>query len=134
MTTRRRRAGALALFLVVTLTSCTGRSRVPEGDQPTAGPGWRLLGHAKGTGEVYRTGVATTDEQLTALWRESGLRGDAPTVHWQAEIVVWFGAVYGSSCPVRLSNTNKPVGVPTQSSPCGPVAIACTERPGKLFT
>jgi len=75
---------------------------VPEGDQPTEGEGWRLLGHAEGTGEVYRTRVATTDEQLAALWRESSLGGDTPAVDWQAEIVVWFGAVYGSGCPVRL--------------------------------
>ena len=75
---------------------------VPEGDQPTEGEGWRLLGHAEGAGEAYRTAVATTDEQLAAVWQESGLGGDAPDVDWQAEIVVWFGAVYGSSCPVRL--------------------------------
>lgn len=75
---------------------------VPEGDQPTEGEGWRLLGHAQGAGEAYRTAVATTDEQLAALWAESGLGGAAPDVDWQTEIVVWFGAVYGSSCPVRL--------------------------------
>jgi hypothetical protein len=75
---------------------------VPEGDQPSEGDGWRLLGHAEGAGEPYRTGVATTDEQLTTLWSESGLDGDAPAVDWQAEVVVWFGAVYGSGCPVRL--------------------------------
>lgn len=75
---------------------------VPEGDQPSEGDGWRLLGHEQGAGEAYRTGVATTDGQLTALWAESGLEGDAPDVDWQTEIVVWFGAVYGSSCPVRL--------------------------------
>ncbi len=75
---------------------------VPEGDQPTEGQGWRLLGHAEGAGEVYRTAVATTDTQLAALWQESGLGGEVPAVDWKAEIVVWFGAVYGSSCPVRL--------------------------------
>jgi hypothetical protein len=66
------------------------------------GQGWRLPGHAQGAGEVYRTGVATTDEQLTALWRESGLGGEAPAVDWHTEIAVWFGAVYGGGCPVRL--------------------------------
>ena len=75
---------------------------VPEGDQPTEGEGWRLLGHAEGAGEAYRTAVATTDEQLAAVWAESGLVGTAPDVDWQTKIVVWFGAVYGSSCPVRL--------------------------------
>lgn len=75
---------------------------VPAGDQPTEGEGWRLLGHAEGAGEAYRTGVATTDEQLVAVWQDAGLGGDAPAVDWQTEIAVWFGAVYGSSCPVRL--------------------------------
>ena len=98
---RRRRSGALALILVVVLAACAG-SRVPGGDQPTVGVGWRLLGHAEGAGEVYRTGVATTDGQLTALWRESGLGGEAPAMDWRAEIAVWFGAVYSSGCPVRL--------------------------------
>ncbi len=74
----------------------------PEGEQPTVGEGWRLLGHAQGVGAVYRTAVATTDGQLAALWRESGLDGDSPTVNWHTEIVVWFGAVYGGGCPLRL--------------------------------
>lgn len=75
---------------------------VPEGDQPTEGEGWRLLGHEEDAGEAYRTGVATTDAQLVALWQESGLGGEVPDADWQAEIVVWFGAVFGSGCPVRL--------------------------------
>ena len=77
-------------------------SFVPEGDQPTEGEGWRLLGHADGAGQAYRTGVATTEGQLAALWQESGFGGEAPDVDWQSEIVVWFGAVYGGGCPVRL--------------------------------
>ena len=75
---------------------------VPEGEQPTGGAGWRLLGQEEGAGEAYRTGVATTDAQLAGLWQESGLGGLMPEVDWEAEIAVWFGAVYGSSCPVRL--------------------------------
>lgn len=101
LSARRRRTVALALILAVVLTACAG-PRVPAGDQPTVGVGWRLLGQAEGAGEVYRTGVATTDGQLAALWRESGLDGKAPAVDWQAEIAVWFGAVYSSGCPVRL--------------------------------
>lgn len=77
-------------------------SQVPEDkEQPTAGPGWRLLGEAE-SGEVYRTGVATTDEQLATLWGVAGLGGEAPEVDWDSEIAVWFGAVYGSGCPVRM--------------------------------
>lgn len=69
--------------------------------QPTEGEGWRLLGEDT-TGESYRTSVATTDEQLQGLWQEAGLAGEPPEVDWEAEVVVWFGAVYGSGCPVRL--------------------------------
>ncbi|MDQ2624344.1 MAG: hypothetical protein M3Y20_04190 [Actinomycetota bacterium] len=77
-------------------------SLVAQGEQPVEGRGWRLLGHERGVGDVYRTGVATNDEQLDALWAQSGLPGEPDPVDWQSEIVVWFGAVYGSSCPVRL--------------------------------
>ncbi|WP_298460603.1 hypothetical protein [uncultured Cellulomonas sp.] len=77
---------------------------VPEGEQQPAGEGWRLLGHEEGAGEAYGTGVASSDEQLAALWEQSGLPGTAPAVDWQREIAVWFGAVYGSSCPIRLDD------------------------------
>lgn len=78
-------------------------SEAPEQDgvQPTAGDGWRLLGQGL-TGETYRTSVATTDDQLQQMWRTAGLDGDAPQVDWENEIAVWFGAVYGSGCPVRM--------------------------------
>lgn len=72
-----------------------------EKEQPTAGPGWRLLGEGL-TGEAYRTGVATTDEQLDQVWRAAGLPAAPPEVDWEGEVAVWFGAVYGSGCPVRL--------------------------------
>lgn len=75
---------------------------VPEGEQPAEGVGWRLLAHEQGSGEPYRTGVATTDEQLAALWPGTGVAGEPPPVDWDREVVVWFGAVYGSSCPIRL--------------------------------
>ncbi|WP_152188596.1 hypothetical protein [Georgenia satyanarayanai] len=69
--------------------------------QVTAGEGWRLLGEGL-TGEPYRTGVATTDGQLRSLWRSAGLAGDPAEVEWEREVAVWFGAVYGTGCPVRL--------------------------------
>lgn len=83
---------------------------VPEGPQQTEGAGWRLLGHAEGAGEVYRTDVATTDAQLATLWAESGLGGDPPAIDWETEIAVWFGAVYGSGCPVRLDGVMAEAG------------------------
>jgi len=79
-----------------------GDSFVAEGDQPTSGAGWRLLGEEWGAGESYRTGIATTDEQLATLWAASGLPGEPGAVDWQREIVVWFGTAQSSSCPERL--------------------------------
>ena len=74
---------------------------VPEGPQPEGGEGWRLLGDDL-VGSVYRTGVATTAEQYVQLWADAGLTGPVPDVDFETEVVVWFGAVYGGSCPIRL--------------------------------
>lgn len=76
---------------------------VEPGAQPTAGAGWRLLGEDL-TGEPYRTGVATTHEQYERLWETARMTGEPPAVDLESEIVVWFGAVYGSGCPVRLDD------------------------------
>lgn len=76
---------------------------VRPGPQPRSGEGWRLLGTDR-TGDSYRTGVATTDEQYAALWRSAGLAGDRPTVDFDAEVVLWFGAVYGSGCEIRMDD------------------------------
>jgi hypothetical protein len=76
---------------------------VPDGPQPTGGEGWRLLGTDR-TGPGYRTGVATTPEQYADLWQEAGLAGEGPPVDFGTEIVIWFGAVYGSGCPIRLDD------------------------------
>ncbi|MEM9042930.1 MAG: hypothetical protein AAGD33_23850, partial [Actinomycetota bacterium] len=76
---------------------------VQDGPQPTEGAGWRLLGSAAG-GETYRTTVATTLEQYGRLWAISGVPGDAPDIDLADEIVIWFGAVYGSGCPIRLDD------------------------------
>ncbi|MET0831867.1 MAG: hypothetical protein ABWY62_05740, partial [Acidimicrobiia bacterium] len=76
---------------------------VPEGPQPQAGDGWRLLGEEL-VGETYRTGIATTDEKYAALWQQAGLTTPPPPVDFTTEVVVWFGAVYGSSCPIRLDD------------------------------
>lgn len=79
---------------------------VIDGPQPTGGEGWRLLGTDR-VGQAYRTGVATHDEQYADLWAESGLEEaglDRPEVDFETEIVIWFGAVYGSSCPIRMDD------------------------------
>ncbi len=76
---------------------------VADGPQPTEGEGWRLL-DVERTGEPYRTGVATTADQYDALWATAGLTGEAPAVGFETEIVVWFGAVYGSGCEIRMDD------------------------------
>ena len=76
---------------------------VPDGPQPTEGEGWRLLGTDR-TGEVYRTGVATTQLQYEQLWERAGLPLTGPPVDFETEVVIWFGAVYGSGCPIRLDD------------------------------
>ena len=75
----------------------------PEGPQPQTGDGWRLLGDEL-VGEPYRTGIATTDEQYRRLWRQVGMTAQRPAVDFANEVVVWFGAVYGSTCPIRLDD------------------------------
>ncbi|MEX2279829.1 MAG: hypothetical protein WEA76_07040 [Acidimicrobiia bacterium] len=72
---------------------------VPEpGPQPQAGDGWRLLADEK-TGHAYRTGFASDRADFEELWREAGISGPLPEVDFESEVVIWFGAVYGSSCP-----------------------------------
>jgi len=78
---------------------------IRDGPQPTEGEGWRLLGAAH-SGATYRTGVATTQAQYDGLWAESGVSGDPPAVDFDREIVIWFGAVYGSGCEVRLDDVS----------------------------
>ena len=72
---------------------------VPEpGPQPEVGEHWRLLADEK-TGQAYRTMIATDQADLEALWREAGVSAPVPDFDFENEIVIWFGAVYGSSCP-----------------------------------
>ena len=96
---------------------------VPEGPQPQAGDGWRLLGEGL-VGEPYRTGIATTEEQYAALWQQAGLTGPPPPGDFATEVVVWFGAVYGSDCPIRLDD----VAVDTAREPA--LVHAVTVVPG----
>lgn len=73
--------------------------QVPEGD------GWRLLADEQGVGQPYRTGIASDPASYRQLWAVVGLPGDPPAVDFESEVVIWFGAVYGSSCPdLRLDD------------------------------
>jgi hypothetical protein len=50
-------------------------------------------------GSTYRTGIATDARSLGRLWKRSGIRGTVPEVDFEREVAVWFGHVYGGSCP-----------------------------------
>lgn len=77
----------------------------PEGPQPQAGEGWRLLLDAEGAGSPYRTGIAWDPESLAMLWEQIGINQRLPEVDFGHEVVVWFGAVYGSGCAhIRLDD------------------------------
>ncbi len=68
------------------------------GPQPQQGEGWRLLADEQGAGQPYRTGIATDQASYERLWTDIGLSGDPPAVDFQSEVVIWFGAVFGSGC------------------------------------
>jgi hypothetical protein len=75
------------------------------GPQQPGGSGWRLLADEQGVGQPYRTGIASDPASYRQLWAEVGLPGDPPAVDLQSEVAIWFGAVYGSSCPnLRLDD------------------------------
>lgn len=75
------------------------------GPQPPGGDGWRLLADEQGVGMPYRTGIATDDASYADLWEVIGLPGDPEPVDFETEVAIWFGAVYGSSCPnLRLDD------------------------------
>lgn len=75
------------------------------GPQQPAGAGWRLLAGERGIGAPFRTSIATDDVSYAELWRLVGRPDEPPAVDFQTEVVVWFGAVYGSSCPnLRLDD------------------------------
>jgi hypothetical protein len=74
------------------------------GPQQAAGDGWRLLA-TEPTGQPYRTGIAWDEASLEVLWANAGVSAPIPTVDFETEAVIWFGAVYGGSCPdLRLDD------------------------------
>lgn len=77
----------------------------PPGAQQPAGDGWRLLADEPGVGAPYTTGIASDQASYEGLWRGIGLSGEMPPVDFETEVVIYFGAVYGSSCPdLRLDD------------------------------
>ena len=72
--------------------------QVPAGPQLPGGEGWRLLASQEGAGQSYRTGIATDAASYAALWAEAGPPIEPPAVDFGPEVVIWFGAVFGSGC------------------------------------
>lgn len=70
----------------------------PEGPQQEAGDGWRLLASEKGAAPPYSTGVATTPEQVSRELGAAGVGAADVEIDLEQEVLVWFGAPYGSSC------------------------------------
>lgn len=68
------------------------------GPQLLAGDGWRLLA-TEATGQPYRTGIAWDAASLADLWAAAGVNAAIPVVDFETEVVIWFGAVFGGSCP-----------------------------------
>ena len=114
---RGARAALVALAALLVSVACADGHTEPVDEpptpvaQPTAGEGWRLLDEAKDSGEAYRTGIATTPDQFDALRSVSGLAADGAEIDWDSEVVVWFGAVFGTSCPIRLTAVEVTDGV-----------------------
>jgi len=79
---------------------------VEPGPQPQAGDGWLLLYEQKDAGFPYMTGVAWDQESFHTLLEEiEGLAELDVDVDFENQIVVWFGAVFGSSCPnIRMDD------------------------------
>ena len=76
-----------------------------EGPQAQRGDGWRLLADEQGAGQPYRTGIASDKASYQRLWNDIDLSGDVSPVDFGSEVVIWFGAVFGSSCPdLRLDD------------------------------
>lgn len=104
----RRTLGTQVVLAALALAGCSSGDVTPPDTepapitQPTEGDGWRLLGEEVNVGEAYRTGIATTDDQLRALLAESGLAIETPQIDWDRDVVVWFGMTWGTGCPVLL--------------------------------
>lgn len=75
-----------------------------QGPQPQGGEGWRLLADQRGVGQPYRTGIATDQASYDRLWTDIGLSGAPPPVDFESDVVIWFGAVYGGTCPIQLND------------------------------
>lgn len=79
---------------------------VEPGPQPQSGEGWQLVYEQKDAGSPYMTGAAWDQESFHILLESiPGLDELDVDVDFENEIVIWFGAVFGSSCPnIRMDD------------------------------
>ena len=68
--------------------------------QPTAGPGWRLLG-VFDTDLSYTVAIAVDLPQLGTQWQRYGLPGDPPAWDPSLEVVIFLSDGIGSNCGER---------------------------------
>lgn len=107
MTTKTRIVGLLltALLLAVALgIGVFDRETVPAFSenaeklpQSQSGDGWRLLLDDT-IGRPYVVHVVTTEDELVLLWQELGPMS-FPSVSFDSEVVLYFGAVQSAWCP-----------------------------------
>ena len=82
----------------------TDEPPAPEGPQPVAGEGWRLLAD-QAVGIPYYVSAATTQTGLDRIWSRFGFEGDVPAVDFEGEFVVLFTHAVSGSCPqIRLDD------------------------------
>lgn len=102
---------------------------VEPGPQPESGDGWQLIYEQKHAGFPYMTGVAWDLDSFHELLEDiEGLDEIDVDVDFENQAVVWFGAVFASSCPnIRMDDvivegdTIYPLIVDTDNS------FACTD-------
>lgn len=79
---------------------------VEPGPQLESGDGWQLIYEQKHAGFPYMTGLAWDEESFHALLDDiEGLAELDVDVDFENQVVIWFGAVFGSSCPnIRMDD------------------------------
>ncbi len=79
---------------------------VEPGPQPESGDGWTLIYEQKNAGLPYATGLAWDLDSFHALLEGiEGLDDLDVDVDFENQVVIWFGAVFASSCPnIRMDD------------------------------
>lgn len=108
---------------------------VEDWEQPVAGDGWRLLGHAR-VAESYTVRLAADAAELAALWDTVGMPGSPPEVDFGQALVASFVQGIGSSCPELRLDAIEVAGdavFPRLSDPFQPRACTADLVGGQAF-